>query len=63
MGFDLSDDIDKNLQEQFLKVLESSNSYEDAMNKLLKQGINQDKLESVMGQVLTNISLKGLADD
>lgn len=58
----LSDDLDKDLQEQFLKVLESSNSYEDAMNKLLNQGIKQDKLESVMQQVLTNVSLKGFVD-
>ena len=47
--------VDKDLQEQFLKVLENSNSYEDAMNKLLSQGIKQDKLENIMAQVLTNI--------
>lgn len=58
----ITNDLDKDLQEQFLKVLESSNSYEDAMNKLLNQGIKQDKLESVMAQVLTNISLKGFVD-
>lgn len=59
----ITNDLDKDLQEQFLRVLESSNSYEDAMNKLLNQGIKQDKLESVMAQVLTNISLKGLSDE
>ncbi|WP_267522995.1 phage portal protein family protein [Campylobacter sp. MG1] len=59
----ISDDLDKDLQEQFLKVLENSNSYEEAMNKLLSQGIKQDKLENIMAQVLTNISLKGLSDE
>lgn len=58
----ISDDLDKDLQEQFLKVLESSNSYEDAMNKLLNQGIKQDKLENIMQQVLANVSLKGFVD-
>ncbi|MBZ7992075.1 MULTISPECIES: hypothetical protein [unclassified Campylobacter] len=55
--------LDKDLQEQYLKVFENSNSYEDAMNKLLSQGIKQDKLENIMAQVLTNISLKGLNDE